>query len=156
MLYTSPHPEIHPIHPLIGPRCYIRLRRIIVKGGNFMPGGNTTHYSRQPPRIRNTSLASPSLLQKIWMAISRQGRDLPEIRWCQTDKNFKGFSDFIKNGFLHFWGFWLYRGNEKSYRWYQNYPILKGVSDFIKNDFCITGDFWLYLGNEKSYRWYQN
>ena len=34
VLYTSPHPEI-PIqstHPLIAPRCYIRLWRIIVPG----------------------------------------------------------------------------------------------------------------------------
>ena len=29
VLYTSPHPEIHPI-PLIAPRCYIRLWRVIL------------------------------------------------------------------------------------------------------------------------------
>ena len=33
-LYTSPHPDLHPIPspiPLIAPRCYIRLRRAISK-----------------------------------------------------------------------------------------------------------------------------
>ena len=80
------------------------------------------------------SLVGPSVRDKISAkfqhTISRQRKELPEIRWCQNDRIFEGFLDFPKNmkfwisGFLDFWIF--------------------GFLDFL--------DFRLYLGNKKRYR----
>jgi len=44
-----------------------------------------------------------------FLAISRQRKELPEVRWCQNDRIFEGFLDFPKHmkfwisGFLDFW-----------------------------------------------------
>ena len=66
--------------------------------------------------------------QKIRTAISRERKELREIRWCQNDRIFGGFSDFQKKiEFLDLW-----------------------ICGFLY--FCIFSDFWPYLGNEKSYR----
>ena len=61
-----------------------------------------------------------------FLAISRQQKEIPEIRWCQKDRIFESFLDFPKKyEILDFW-----------------------ISGFL--DFWIFLDFWLYLSNEKS------
>ena len=52
MLYTSPHPEIQP-NPLLAPRCYIRLWRVII---------STSFRSLFPAII----LAEPTHLFPFW------------------------------------------------------------------------------------------
>ena len=106
-------------------------------------------------------LVRPSrFLRHLTRTISRQQKELPEIRWCQNDRNFEGFLDFPKNmkfwisGFLDFGisgffsDFWLYLGNEKSYqksagvkttRFFKNMKFLN--SGFL--DFWISGFFWI-------------
>ena len=39
---------------------------------------------------------------KLFQAISREQKELPEICECQNDRIFEGFSDFQKNEFLDF------------------------------------------------------
>ena len=46
---------------------------------------------------QNTQFLLLSSSQKIRLAISRERKGLPEIRWYQNDQNFEGFSDFPKN-----------------------------------------------------------
>ena len=126
---------------------------------------------------------------KFQRTISRQRKELPEIRWCQNDRIFEGFLDFPKNmkfwisgfldfwifGFLDFFGFLAISQQRKELpeiRWCQNDRIFKGFLDFPKKkyeifDFWISGflDFWIsgffwrsgfILATEKAIGWCQN
>ena len=102
------------------------------------------------------------------MAISRQRRELPEIRWCQNNRNFAGFLDFKMFFFIYFL---LYLENEKSYRrsasvkttrflralqisaWVTRPERPKGAKEIVKQDrraLSRTALFWLVSTTELS------
>ena len=98
-----------------------------------------------------------------FLAISRQRKELPEIRWCQNDRIFEGFLDFPKkitfwiSGFLDFrifldfWIFWISGYISAMKRATGDFlmskrPEFQGLFGFSKKmTFLISGfrDFWI-------------
>merc|ERR1711989_295205 len=81
-----------------------------------------------------------------FLAISRQRKELPEIRWCQNDRIFEDFLDFPKNmiiwifGFLDFCIFWISGYISATKRATRN-PLVSKRLDFWILDFWIFLDF---------------
>ena len=77
-----------------------------------------------------------------FLAISRQRKKLPEIRWCQNDRIFEGFLDFPKkyeildfwiSGFLDFWisGFFWISGYISATKRATRNPLVSKRPDFL-------------------------
>ena len=85
------------------------------------------------PRIGNSPPLS--LSQQVRTALSREQKEHPEIRWCQNNQIFEGFSDFQKiikflyvciSEFLYFFGIPAISREQKELpeiRWCQNNQI---------------------------------
>ena len=97
------------------------------------------------PSVR-PSVGPSRFLRHLTRTISRQRKELPEIRRCRNDRIFEGFLDFPKkmkfwiSGFLDFWisGFFGFlaisrqRKELPEIRWCQNDQIFEGFLDFPK------------------------
>ena len=70
MLYTSPHPEIHPSNPLIAPRCYIRLRSVLNRAVVNSPLKATNSFKENNVCARARQVVEGGT---IWEALAGQG-----------------------------------------------------------------------------------
>ena len=94
--------------------------------------------------------SSSSVSQKIWMAISREQKELPEICWWQKEQISRAFQIFENK--LDCWildfllDFWPYLGNEKSYRRSAGVKTTSFLKAFSVT--CVDHTTWASEGHE--------
>ena len=140
-------PQALPGHRPIDWKLIVKL---FLYKSDFSSWTNTQSYftNKNPtPRIALSfgwlvgSSVGDKISAKFQRTISRQRKELPEIRWCQNDRIFEGFLDFPKkyeildfwiSGFLDFWisGFFGISGYISATERATGNPLVSNRPDF--------------------------